>query len=53
MEDRIIKLSKSGNRASKHVVPRDVYLKENIIDIGVNSTSRVSKNFNIKNSQKQ
>ncbi|VAW60918.1 hypothetical protein MNBD_GAMMA11-429 [hydrothermal vent metagenome] len=41
-------LSKTKRRVSKHVVPKEIYLKENIIDIGVASTKEVCKNFNIK-----
>jgi len=49
MEEKIIELAKAKPRkklVSKHYVPKDDYLKTNIIDIGVNSTKNVSKNFN-------
>ncbi len=48
MIDKINDLAKSKRRVSKHVVPKKQYMQENIIDIGVTSTSKVSKNFNIK-----
>jgi hypothetical protein len=48
MIDKINDLAKSKRRVSKHVVSKESYLKENIIDIGTASTSKVSKNYNIK-----
>lgn len=48
MVAKIEELSKQNLRVSKHVVPVEVYKKLNIIDVGVNSTRHVCKNFNAK-----
>ncbi len=55
-DDEIIKLmvakidaiTKDGSRVSKHCVSDTTYKKLNIIDVGVNSTKAVCKNFNAK-----
>ena len=46
MSKKVIELSKKDQRVSKHCVPIEAYKKLNIIDIGVGSTSKASKNFN-------
>jgi len=47
MSEKIIDLAKNkGQRVSKHCVTTEDYLKLNIIDIGVGSTSKASKNYN-------
>ena len=46
MKEKIIDLSSKGRRVSKHCVSPQDYKKLNIIDIGVGSTSKVSKNYN-------
>lgn len=45
MTQKIEEIDKSGSRVSKHCVPFETYKKLNIIDIGVNSTKSVCKNF--------
>jgi len=47
MIEKINDLEKSKRRVSKHVVSKESYRKENIIDIGTASTCKVSKNFNM------
>lgn len=46
MENKILELAKDQKRVSKHCVTKESYLKTNVIDIGMNSTSSKSKNFN-------
>ncbi len=48
MTDKIEELSKKGSRVSKHCVPKETYLKNNIIDIGLNSMRIANKNFDAK-----
>jgi hypothetical protein len=48
MTNKIEEIDKSGSRVSKHCVPLETYMKLNIIDIGVNSTKSVCKNFDAK-----
>lgn len=46
MKEKIIDLSSKGENVSRHCVSPAEYKKLNIIDIGVGSTSKVSKNYN-------
>ncbi len=45
MVAKIEELAKQNKRVSKHCVPEETYKKNNIIDIGCNSTKAVNKNF--------
>jgi hypothetical protein len=46
MVQKIEEFAQNGARVSRHCVPVDTYKKLNIIDIGLNSTKAVCKNFN-------
>ena len=48
MVAKIEEITKGDSRVSKHCVSSDTYKKMNIIDIGVNSTKAVCKNFDAK-----
>lgn len=48
MVEEIVRLGKEGDRVSKHCVTKEIYLKNNVIDIGLNSMRAANPNFDPK-----
>ena len=48
MVEEIVRLGKEGERVSKHCVTKEVYLKNNVFDIGLNSMRVANTNFDSK-----
>lgn len=48
MTDKILELAKQNRHVSLHCVPKPDYEKLNVIDIGLNSTRAVNKNFSLQ-----